>query len=210
MPPEWFRRMADIPGLDYEPSVAIDRTKLARHDAVPELQSYEFDGQVQESLRWGYVDDGEEWSTSASPAHEVAFGVIDDDLATSTVLTRLWEGLELPGEATDYHFAIQGAAGALWGRRREGPEVLEWVEWLSWLDIRLVQVYPRAVYYEDPGRQGYYGVTAFNTLITLYEREGLLHEALRVAGIAGEYEQGGPQAEELAGRLAKLRVEDEH
>ena len=70
--------MGDIPGLDYEPPAAVDRTALPHHDAVPEVHRFEFDGRVRESLSWDYAEDGEQLDTSASPAHGVAFSGSDD------------------------------------------------------------------------------------------------------------------------------------
>lgn len=213
MPPVWFRRMGDIPGLDYEPPVPVDRTKLPNHAAVPEVHRYEFDGRIHESLSWEYMEDGEEVSTSASPAHGVAFSGSDDrELATKTVLTRLWEGLELPGEPSDYHFAIQGAAGTLWSRRKSEPDVLEWFEHLNWLDLRLIQAAPDAVRDEyaaaQPGRSEFYSVAAFSNLINLYSREGFLQEALVVAQLAEQLGQREHAAAELHERLAALQAED--
>lgn len=206
--------MGDIPGLDYTPPVEVDRTSLPRHDAVPELHRFEFDGRVHESLHWEYteIEDGEEVSTSASPAHTVAFGGLDAAQGTRLLLTRLWQGLELPGEASDYHFAIQQVVGFLWSRRIPEPEVLGWVEYLNWLDIELIRAYPNAVRdeYADhhPGRSPFYSVSAFGSLIGMYSREGFLAEALGVARIAEEFDQGEPLRAELEERLALLRAED--
>lgn len=204
--------MGDIPGLDYSPPVAVDRTALDNHDATPEATSFEFEGRVRESLNWTYMEGGEEVMTSASPAHAVAFGALSEELATRTLLRRLWEGLELPGQGSDYHFAIQQVAGLLWRRRVAEPESLSWVEFLSWLDIKLIRAFPDAVrdeYAADyPGRSPFYAVSAFNSLITMYSREGFLEEALGVASIAEEFQQGEQQRTELEERLALLRAED--
>ena len=128
------------------------------------------------------------------------------------MLKRLWEGLELPGEPSDYHFAIQGAAGALWARRAAEPEVLAWFEHLSWLDLRLVQAVPDAVRDEfagaHPGRQEFFSVSAFHSLISLYSREGLLQEALEVAQLAQRFGQGEDALADLEERFAALRAED--
>lgn len=198
--------MGDIPGLDYEPPVPIDRTALPNHDAVPRIGRYGFDG--RESLSWDY----DEFSTSASPAHGVAFSDNDRELATKTVLRRLWEGLELPGEPSDYHFAIQTAAAALWGRRNAEPEVLESFEYLNLLDIRLIEAVPDAVRdeYADAhaGRSEFYAVSAFSNLINLYSREGFVREALGVAEVAERFGQGEHAVAELQERLAALQAED--
>ena len=213
MPRVWFRRMGDIPGLEYEPPVPIDRTALTNHDAVPDVDRHEFEGRIIESLWWSYAEDGEEVGTSASPVQAVAFSGDDNrELATKTVLRRLWEALELPGEASDYHFAIQSAAAALWGRRSAEPEVLESFEHLNVLDIRLIEAVPDAIRDEyaevRPGRSEFYTVSAFRNLINLYTREGFLREALGVAQVAERFGQGEHVDAELQERLAALQTED--
>jgi hypothetical protein len=207
--------MGEIPGLDFEPPTPVDRTRLKHADAVPRVRSFEIEGRVRESLSWDYPEGDDEdgtISTSASPAHSFAYGYEDEGVPTATLLTRLWEALEQPGEPSDYHFAIQGIAAALWRRRLDDPHALPWHEYLNWLDIRLVRAFPDAVrdeYAEEhPGRSQFYSVTAFRSLVDLYSREGFLHEALAVARIAREFEQGDEAVAELEERLALLRVED--
>ena len=210
---DWFKRMGDIPGLEYEPPVAIDRTKLAWHDAVPELMRFDFDGKVNESLWWEYVEDGEKVSTSASPAHARASASDDRTRTASVVLGQLWEVLELPGEAADYHFAIQGAVGELWRQRRSEPDSLEWYEYLCLLDLRLVQAAPDTVrdqYADARPERGpeYYVVSAFANLIGLYTREGFLDEALEIARVADRFGQGSQAIADLQNRMAALQAED--
>ncbi len=208
--PVWLRRLGDIPGIDYEPLVAVDRTKLPRHNAEPQLERDEWDGTVRESLYW--EDDDGESGTSASPAHDVAFGGLGAELSTRTLVKRLSEGLELPGEPSDYHFAIQGAAETLWARRRRESEVIGWYERLNWLDIRLLRSFPDAVRdeYADmhPGRSQFFSVAAFKNLADLYSREGFLQEALDAARLGEQFEQGQEAVAKLEERLAALRAED--
>ncbi len=204
--------MGDIPGLDYESPVAVDRAKLPHHNAVPQVRRFEFDGHTRESLLWDYPDDEQRSGTSASPAHGVAFSGGDDrELSTTAVLARLWEGLELPGLPSDYHFAIQGVASTLWGRRRAEPEVLEWFECLNLLDLRLIQAAPDAVRDEFAGDQSdraeFYRVPAFDNVIGLYSREGFLQEAQRIAALAKRFGQGEVGVE-LNERFGALKVED--
>lgn len=126
---------------------------------------------------------------------------------------RLWEALELPGTARDYHFAIQSTAGELWTRKRREPEVIEWFEFIAWLDLRLLQVFPGAVRDEFAGerpieRGEFYSVSAFGWLIDLYSREGLLGQAMQVAQLAERFGQGERHVTELNERLEALRAED--
>ncbi len=198
---DWFRRLADIPGVAYD-GAGIERRRLKGHDAVPEVHTYERDPDRPgpcETLWWG--------SGSASPAHDRAF-VDWDAMPTAKVLRSVAEALEVPGEPTDYHFAIQGAATALWNRRRAEPDVLDEVERLCRLDIRLIQARPDAVSDEYRSEGGFYSVTAFKTLISLCEREGALREALEVASVAERFGQQAEKAEELRGRLAVVEAEE--
>jgi hypothetical protein len=209
---QWFKRMGDIPGIAYDPPVAVDRSKLQGHDAVARVARYEFDGDINESLRWG-ADDApdEDFGAGASPAHAVAFGGLDAEMETSALLKRLWEGLELPGQPSDYHFAVQGVAQNLTSRRAREPEVLEWVEYLCLLDVRLVQACPDAItntFGGDEAARRFYSVPTFQSLIDLYTREGFLADALNVARIAKRFEQERAPVAELEERIAALRAED--
>jgi hypothetical protein len=204
--------MGDIPGLDYEPPVAVDRAKLPNRNAMPQVHRFEFDGHIRESLSWDYPDDAQRSGGSASPAHGVAFSGDDhSELTTAAVLGKLWEGLELPGLPSDYHFAIQGVAGSLWSRRRTEPEVFEWFEYLNLLDLRLIQAAPDAVRDEfagdQPDRAEFYRVPAFDNIISMYSREGFLQEAQRVAALAERFGQGEVGAE-LNERIGALQAED--
>jgi hypothetical protein len=199
---EWFRRLGDIPGLDYAGSPMVDRTKLRGHESVPKVISYEFEGKRREGLNWPQ----ERGSGSASPAHHYAFGLEFKVLPTSKLILRMMEGLELPGISSDYHFIIQGCAEALWGRRRDEPEVFETIETLCWLDIRLIEARPDTITNEF-GEKRIYRVLAFGRLVELYEREGFLREALEVARRAAVFDQGQAQIERLEARIAALEAE---
>jgi hypothetical protein len=200
--PKWFRRFGDIPALVYEPPRHLDRRKLAGHDAVPEQQVHEFDGKRRETLWWpGQAGGG---GSSASPAHERAFGD-RSDVSTATVLRHVYEGLELPGEPTDYHFLIQGCAEQLWSRRRDEPNVVAEVERLCWLDIKLVQLCPDAA--SDEYSEHFYAIFAFLRLVEIYEREGFLAEALQVADIAADYGQCEQARQRLVERIAAVDAE---
>ena len=198
---DWFQRFAEIPGVAHE-GPGVDRRRLKGHNAVPEVHTFDRDEDVAgppQTLWWG--------NGSASPAHERAF-VDWNAMPTAKVLRNVMEALEVPGQPTDYHFALQGAATALWSRRRAEPEVLDDVERLCWLGIRLIQARPDAVSDEYRPEGGFYSVGAFKTLITLYEREGALREGLEVATLAERFDQLAEKAEELRERLAVLEAED--
>lgn len=200
---DWFRGFGDIPGVEFEGSPGVDRRQLPGHDAAPELHVFELEGRRRESLWWPAPGGG----GSASPVHHRAFGD-SRDLPTSRLLKNVYEGLELPGEPSDYHFLIQGCANELWGRRRQEPEVLEKVERLCWLDIRLIEARLDAVSDEFSDEPRFYQVLAFAILINMYEREGFLHEALDVAERAARFGQVNEAQDRLLERIAAAEAED--
>lgn len=202
---EWFRRLADVPGMDYPGDPRVRRSALPEHDAVPRLVSYTFDGQRHEGLEWAMKDG----TTSASPAsrHATTLASPPPDEPFQVHLQRLGEVLELPGTSSDYHFAIQGCVEHLWTRRRQEPGVLPEVERLCWLDIKLIEAQPTGIAYERDGKTDYPRVLAFGYLIQLYEREGFLAEALEVAERAARFGQGA-EGDELRARLAQVEAEE--
>jgi len=168
---------------------------------------FAFDGKRRESLSWP-TGEGE---TSASPAKRHGFLMSNDrDESTQSRLTRMYEALELPGEAPDYHFIIQTCIEALWKRQRQEqePSLLAHIEHLCWLDIRLVEAQPDAIAYDHQGTRSYFHVLAFEYLIRLYEREGFLHEALEVAQCATRFSPDLTSAEQLRQRLDRIEAED--
>lgn len=120
-------------------------------------------------------------------------------------LRQLYESLELPGELLDYHFAIQGGCSELWRLRREEPCVLGEIEHLCWLDIQLIQAYPTL--FQAKNDRGFLLITTFQHLLSLYEQEGYLSDACRVAEIAVKFNQQQPVFERIKSRLANLKAE---
>ena len=199
---EWFRRFGDIPGISFTKDPAIDPSELVGYAAVPEQHALDAGGERHEYVEWAYGGS----RGSASPAHGRAFGDPGDG-TIAAVLQNCMEGLELPGEPSDYHFLIQGSASELWRRRREEPGVIEDVERLCWLDLQLVEARPDCVTYEQGEGSRFFVIGAFGTLISLFEREGALHEALEVAERADRFGQGSEPREELAERIAAVENE---
>lgn len=190
--------------MSYEPSAWVDRSKLRGHDAVPQAQSIALRGERSDTLWWPTETGG--GGGSASPAHGRAFGDLGD-ASTSELIHNVYEGLELPGEPSDYHFLIQGCASELWRRRREEPSVIGEVEKLCWLDISLVKVCPRAVTNEYGEEHTFYSILVFGVLTEIYEREGCLAEALEVAELAARYGQGDDTRQRLLERIQAVENE---
>ena len=198
---KWYRRLADVPGVGYAGSPSVNRARLPGHHSTPRVETFDFDGRRQQSLRWS----GD--TTSASPASQH----MDSDpkgIPTPKLLQDLAEALELPGEPQDYHFAIQSTSQELWRRRRDEPPVLEEAERLFWLDIRLIEACPDAVTDEYNDERRFYEVRAFRSLILMYQGEGAILEALDVARRAALFDQQQSLLEELEKRLAVLQAED--
>ena len=187
--PEWFRRFGDIPGVAYSPPERIDRSSLVGRDDVPEVHTFRFDGQLEETLSWPAGDGSR--GGSASPAHYRAFSAFPDTrkVPAAALLRNVLEGLELPGEPPDYHFLIQTTADALWRCCRNEPDLLGEVEGLCWLDIGLIQARPDAASDLIDGERRFYSITGFWLLIQLYEDRGELADALKVAEIATAHGQ---------------------
>lgn len=203
-----------MPRIEYESPVPIDRGSLPRHDATPRQTRVSlFDGREFDELRWDpEKNEYEDFVTSRSPAQDHAWAADRDEIDSEALRTRLWESLELPGEPSDYHFAIQSAAALLWRRKATEPDALRWCEYLFRLDLRLIESCPDAIrdrYAEDDGsRPPYYQATAFDSLTSMYEREGYLAEALDVATVAARFGQGQSRIDEIRERLEAVRAED--
>lgn len=200
---EWFRRLADVPGMSYMGSATVDRVKLVDHELEPEVHEFEFDGEVHRRLHWPSPGGG---STSASPVHQRAFD--KSKVSATTKLRRLEETLELPGMLSDYHFAIQGTCQAVFDERRQDFALLEEVERLCWLDISLIEAHPDVAEYES---NKFFRVVGYQLLMRLYEGEGYFAEALEVAERAAQVGQEYSLvcAQRVQTRLTELEAEDE-
>jgi hypothetical protein len=187
--------MGDIPGVEYTPPVPIAREAIPRHDAVPEIRSL---GEIDRGfLSWGMrelppeerTDPTEvEWQSLGAPTTEHLRETLErTDVSPSELLSRLWEALELPGAAEDYHHALERVVTLLARIRTGDAEALVAAEELAWLDIRLMLARPDTVLtpYMD-GRPRYWGANTFTTLRSLYVSEGFLREAVRVADLEAE------------------------
>lgn len=196
----WFRCFAQVPGVGYQGD-PTRRLRLAERDDVPQVYHSPIDGNTRISLKWPTPDG----ATSASPAHRLAFGDYRKE-TTFQARERLLNALELPGEITDYHFAIQGVIDALYAKRREEPAVLPFVEWFAFLDARLVETHEQ--YFRlDASVPEYYSIVAFELLPRLFEREGALREALALAERFARFARETNTVSELRARVARLDEE---
>ena len=186
----WYRRLAEVPAVNYISPSDIDRSKLREANAKPKIQTYRslLDGQPHTSVMWG--------DTSQSPAagHRVTYDGgrrLCTEAELREQLRFVYEAFELPGSAHDYHFRLMGACEVLWSNRELAPWALNEVERLSLLDIQLVEAHPydrgEDMDMRDVGQPAYW------RLMMMYQREGYLLEAAEVAERASRFVQRDPQ-----------------
>lgn len=203
---DWFQRLADIPGVGFDGSPNIDRKQLPGFNSRPEINTHSFDGKINRSLYWRSKEGG----TSQSPAGQHASTLeTAAEESWNAVMWRLYETLELPGEPSDYHFAILSCYEKLWKVRKQQPDVWQYLEYLWLLDVRLVEARPEIITVDRQDGAFFARVPAFDHLISLYAQEGFLEEALGIAIRAKRFEQEGDSIEELQSRILKLKSEDE-
>lgn len=198
---EWHPRLADVPGVDYEKPPGLAPESLPGYGARPKVLRYEGGA----SLWW---EDGS-GGTSQSPAS--AHVMFDGGRATAErTVNRLQEALELPGTASDYHFALLSAVESLYGLRFSESAALDAVERFCLLDIQLIEAKSAAFLYETPeGTKKYYGFPTLSKLITLYSAEGYLREALAVIEKAERFDQAQQHRERILARIAAIEAVDE-
>jgi len=155
----------------------------------------------------GPPDDPEaevEYSDRPSPAKRRADPVLAaGNFRTDTLVQAVWEALELPATPEDYYRIIEAAIERLQRRVLDEPEVLNSIEPLAWLQLQLLVSIPHVVVHD-----GYvWSVVAFETLVRLYEDEGFVADAMKVAEMAGKFGTGEGQRELLRARIDAIRSE---
>jgi hypothetical protein len=116
--------------------------------------------------------------------------------------------LELPGQVSDYHFAMQGVAEFLYKRRRSEPGHLPFVEWLYSFDALLVEAH-EADFRLTPEKSEYVNVLAFDFLVDINRREGRLNDALALARRFARFRAARDTVSELEARVAQMSAEYE-
>ena len=187
---EWFPRLAAIAGVGYAGHPDIDRRKLPGQSAKPHVEVLSFGGEDHVSAMWSLPNGA---TTSQSPAS--AWAATEPNCSSSDVVRRVYEAMELPGQAADYHFALLQAYGKLWSFRRHEPQILPDFEALCLLDIALIEARPEIII-DGPGDSAL-RVPAFEYLIRLYEGEGFFRDALDIARRAADCGQSSDDEERL-------------
>lgn len=193
----WYPRFSSIPGVVYETPAGVVPSRLPGYGQKPKI--HRFAG-MEPSLQWG--------NTSASPAMQRESGAEARRLSTEGLLIHLAEILELPGEPSDYHFAIQGVAGQLRSRTAASAALFGELERLCWLDVKLIQAAPAAVSIDAVADRQFVHIMTFDWLLQLYLNEGRLADAVQVADIAERFDQGGKAIASARDRFAAVCGED--
>lgn len=200
---EWFAHLADVPKVGYPGHPTVDRRSLPGHDIKPQVDTCEIDGTPHRSISWPTA----EGSTSQSPAS--AWCSSDDPQHTTVadVLRRIYEAVELPGTAADYHFALLHSYRILWSRFRQRAEILPELECLCLLDLALVESRPDILRMGGEDETFWASVPAFHYLIRLYEFEGYVEDALAIARRGSALRQGDDDVQRLEQRVAAIQSE---
>ncbi len=191
----WYPRFGDIPGVSYGTPAGLIVEKLAGSGMQPTTRRYE----TSVSLDWG--------NTSRSPASQHA-EYNDTSASVARITRRLEEVLELPGTASDYHFALLVGADSLYRRRFAEADALPAVERFCWLDIQLIEARPDAFMVDASKSGDYYRFPTLSRLITLYSTEGYLREALGIVEKTERFGQAEGHREKLLTRIAMVETED--
>lgn len=145
-----------------------------------------------------------EGRTSATPAsRHVPF-----ESRGAELVARVWEALELPGSAMDYHFVLQGAVDRLWSSRRSDPASLEQLEVFALLDLELMEAAPQAISFDAADSPAaFVRVSSVPRLIGLLEREGAFTDALTLARRLARFGQGEDAVDRLSEKTRALVAE---
>lgn len=173
---------------------------------TPEISYYNFDGKRRKSIMWNYGNT----SSSASPAHGWTTTPRPGESESLTLLRQIYETLELPGKLSDYHFALQRTHDELYKFIGKESWVASEIEKLCKLNIQLLEKHPETISYENEEGIHYARVTAFNRLISLYENEGYLRDALEVVKIAVKFNYDNAKVEEIEDKIKLLENEDSY
>ncbi|MGW9498170.1 hypothetical protein ACWG5P_28005 [Streptomyces prasinus] len=187
----WFERLASVPGMPFGGSPGVVRGALPGVGHRPD-ESY---GIAMWPTAEGY--------TSATPASQH----VPYDSRGEELVARVWEALELPGSAMDYHFVLQNAVDRLWSTRNADPRALEMLEVFALLDLELMEVAPQAVSFDGIEPMAFARVSSVPRLIGLLEREGAFTEALAVAKRLTRFGQGEDTMTRLSEKVGALAAE---
>ncbi len=200
----WYKRLAEVPGLDFGGSPGVDRRRLRGHDARPTVVKLSLSDPDREILTWPQAA----WTSSWSPAQEHFAGGDATMLDVTALVRRTWEAIELPGDVFAYHLGLQTTVTTLWAKHRQDLDALAHLEVFARLDLGLLAAQQSEFLIDraqSPNR--YADVSTFAPLLTILEREGAWREALEFAELAVGIGQQELRRDRLAERVAALNQE---
>ncbi|MCA2187209.1 hypothetical protein [Nonomuraea cavernae] len=187
--------MAEVKGVGFSGSPDVDRSRLPETHIRPSKTDYG-------GISWPIANG----STSESPASARAFADMRD-MDIPSLIRWVWEGLEIPGTVSDYHFLLQSAIARLWSARASDPSGLRFLEVFADLDLRLIEAAPRPFLIdEDDTSKGYFHFSGVATWVTLLQTEGALREALAINRRLQRFHEGY-RLETLEAKIAALDEE---
>lgn len=187
----WFKSISEIPGINWEPLILIDRQQLKHAESFMKVEDSELSDRKN---IWWYDKDGKPFNNSWSPSHN-EWGKISDEMSIDRTVKVISTALILPGTPSDYHFGITSAVEILYKKRKESEKAIDLVEKLCLLDISMIESLPQIAepknYNDDHWNPGQFPVhPSYRRLITIYMKEGLLEDAVdlekRLISFTGE------------------------
>jgi hypothetical protein len=200
----WYPSFADVPGLDYRSPLGPNYPLQLEHGGA--RAGIDSDGAVQRQYLLRPSGTGE---SSVSPAQAWATTPRPGKSAARPALRQLHEALDLPGTLSDYHVRLQGCCSVLWRARLDEPEVLSDLEHYCLLDLQVIETSPAILAPDTLGGPPLH-VTTCDHLITLFEHEGMLREALAIAERGQRLHQDTltRAVERVQARVAQLDAEE--
>ncbi|MGV9308719.1 hypothetical protein ACWDLG_35555 [Nonomuraea sp. NPDC003727] len=187
--------MAEVEGVGFDGSPGVDRNRLPETQIRPIKTDY---GAIYWPTPSGH--------TSASPASSRSSADMRG-MDIPSLVRWVWEGLEIPGTVSDYHFLLQGAIGRLWSARASDPSGLRFLEIFADLDLRLIEAAPRPFLMdENDASKGYVRFSGVATWVSLLRTEGALREALAINRRLQRFDDGY-RLEDLEAKVAALDEE---
>jgi hypothetical protein len=135
----WHRRLAEVPGVGYEPILPVDRVSLPRRDHEPRRLPR------VDLVQWfGAASPGEYGDPAPVLAHiDRGYKLLPDVYLRTAV-----EALELPGTTADYHLALCTILEQL-ETHLPGESFLAAILTLADVDIRLCRASPGLLHFSD-------------------------------------------------------------
>lgn len=187
-----------IDEFETDSSKLIQTTKSEDSDHIQELRKI-----VERYGEKSYVtEEGE--VTSRSPSRRWETEPLPGETKSQTTKRELDKKLALEGTTSDYHFAIANACNIMWSYRKEEPWVIKEIEKYFLKGLELIENDPKSIMFDDKFPR----IELFDRLIMLYEREGYIEDAVKLAKKSVEFQQSEERLHKLQEKLNAIHDED--